>query len=108
MQSSERYFLLADLDSLWQTFGRLFIKGLFKMVCRQTFSPFGRPYSTTEPRQAQLHPDNSFLLVVAELAAQPSNIVKIAETADFKRRLSKAVVVAFGQRMAGRNSQVEV
>jgi hypothetical protein len=47
MQSSERYFLLADLESLWQTFGRLFIKGLFKMVCWQTFSPFGRPCGST-------------------------------------------------------------
>ena len=30
---------MQDLESMWQTFGRLFVKGLIKMVCRQTFPP---------------------------------------------------------------------
>jgi hypothetical protein len=41
------YFRLADLNSQWQTFGRLFIKGSIKMVCWQTFSPYGRPFGST-------------------------------------------------------------
>ena len=46
------YFLLADLDSQWQTFDRLFIKGSIKMVCRQTFSPYGcTVFATTTKKE---------------------------------------------------------